>query len=54
MYIVNIYDYNQPWCGITVNFQSQTEVLDFISLLHLSQNSDFCVDIRYERSEQNK
>lgn len=54
MYIVNIYDYIQPWCGITVNFQSQTEVLDFITLLHLSQNSDFCVDIRYERREDTR
>ena len=54
MYIVNIYDYNEPWNGIILNFSSQTEVLDFISLLHLSQNIDYCVDIRYERSKSNK
>ena len=54
MYNVNIYDYNSPWSGITLNFTTQTEVLDFIQLLHLSQNSDYCVDIRYERREHNK
>ena len=53
MYLVHIHDWNEPMYGIILKFTSQTEILDFVSLLHLSQNSDIVIQIRYEE-EQNK
>ena len=54
MYIVYIYTNGSPWQAIVVTFTSQTELLDFISLLHLSQNSDIDIKIHYERREDTR
>ena len=54
MYIVNIYTHDAPWQSIILTFTSQTEILDFISLLHLSQNSAIAIKIRYERREDTR
>lgn len=54
MYILRIYEWQEPWISITMIFTSQTEILDFISLLHLSQNDDIGIEIHYERREDTK
>ena len=47
MYIVYIYTNGSPWQAIVVTFTSQTELLDFISLLHLSRNNDISIKVSY-------
>ena len=47
MYIVHIFTNSSSWQAIVVTFTSQTELLDFISLLHLSRNNDISIKVSY-------
>lgn len=47
MYIIHVFTNQAPWQGIVVTFTTQTELLDFISLLHLSRNNDISIKVSY-------
>ena len=53
MYNISIYD-NETGYAIEITLSTQTELLDFISLLSLSINDHIFISISYERSKHNK
>ena len=53
MYNIQIFD-NESGHSVEIHLSTQTEVLDFISLLSLSRNDHIFISISYERSKHNK
>lgn len=53
MYNISIYD-NETGYAIEIKLSTQTEVLDFISLLSLSINDHIFISISYERREDTR
>lgn len=53
MYNISIYD-NETGHAIEINLSTQTEVLDFISLLSLSRNDNIFISVSYERREDTR
>ena len=53
MYNIQIFD-NESGHSVEIHLSSQTEVLDFISLLSLSRNDHIFISVSYERREDTR
>lgn len=53
MYMIQIFD-KEVVHSVEIHLSTQTELLDFISLLSLSRNDHIFISVSYERSKQNK